>query len=1436
MNLGIQFPMTGSHCGRAGCFFRRRARVARFAAACWLVAAWSAGQSAGTALVRHAPTLNGGTIDGSVQMMMGENVSLVGPVTITRDLLVPGLPAVRVNGNPTFAGTIDGPGDATPSGYQVTLNGKASLRNLVRRTNAVALPSLAAPRSASGTATVVITTSSQPAPDFSTLRNLTLNDGVGQVVVPPGAYGDFAANAGSGFTLGVAGSTVPALYDFQHLNLAAGSQVHVVGPIVITVANAMAMSGAAGSAAHPAWLTLNLWSGNLSLTGSASIDGYVNARAGTVSLGGNTRITGGLTGDSLAIVGHPEVRLQVPPVTNTPPTVALTAPADGTVFTAPASMRLAAAATDADGTIAKVEFFAGASKLGEALSSPFEFVWSNVPPGAYALTAKAYDNAGASATSAARNVVVQIGLPYFTGFEAGDGYIAGTLAGQLGWTVSGDAALIDGSSYAGMRAALVGGAGTVSQARHSFPADPTQTIAFIDLFAKPTAGSAPTSSLVVQADSGQVALVRSADLGELFVFDGNGLGGGTWVATGWKAPIGADGRLSSWVRLTLREDFAAKRWDLYVNGRLVRGELGFSDNSARTFSHITLSGLATFGSLFDEFFAGFDNPLFADADRDGMEDAWEVQYGLDPRVNDRNADLDADGVTNLHEYQYGTRPDVADTDGDGLPDGWEIRYGLSPTRAALPTDDSDGDGVTDLQEFAAGTNPMSVDTDGDGMPDGWELSFGLNPLDPSDAALDADGDGKSNLVEYQTGTNPNDYYNGILPELISSVGPNLRTGPNGLVSVRVFRADGTVLANAPIGFEATTGGILLSLSPLGTSPAATLALRSDAQGYASIYVQYPSPAAALSALAATARSLTQSKTLSINIAPPIVDTDGDGLDDGWELQFLGTLSFGGNDDPGGMGRSLAQSFFLNSSPWPSPAVSTGLQLWYRADLGLAQDGAGKVSAWADLSGNAVHLAQANSAAQPLAVASSIGGKPAVHFDGIVSTLRTAAAVDLFKGSSDLTVIVVVKAGASQASYADILDYAHGQEPYGGFVVQQRQDALNQYGFGWRDPSNAFWVGLSSTIPIAAGAPQLLEFVKGGGTQAGYLNAAPVFSTPVSAAMLGNAPRIFSLGSFVADNSRYFNGDIAEVLIYNRALTATERARIEDAVGVRYFDTDADGLSDLWEMAKLGTLGYGAQDDPGGVNRPLLQSQQQGLPPWPAAPVTGGLQLWYRADLGVATDSSNRVSRWTDLSGGGAHAVQGNPAAQPVSVAFAAGSLPAIRFNGSSTALRSTAVDLLKGSPDVTVIAVVRPAASQVTYADILDYDHATSPYGGFVLQQNGGALNQYGLGWRSPDNSTWEGLGSAVGATASAVQILTVVKGGSTQSGFVNGEQQFVATLSAQMLINPPRPVMVGNFGAGGDRPFNGDMAEVLVYNRALSAAERLQIELALQQKYAPVN
>ena len=109
---------------------------------------------------------------------------------------------------------------------------------------------------------------------------------------------------------------------------------------------------------------------------------------------------------------------------NLPPRVSIVTPTNNAVYYTPVDLTLIARASDPDGTVAGVEFFAGRMDLGPGhpvvLDPPgvngvvglvYFLTWPGVPPGSYALTAVATDNQGASTTSDPVNISVLPGPP-----------------------------------------------------------------------------------------------------------------------------------------------------------------------------------------------------------------------------------------------------------------------------------------------------------------------------------------------------------------------------------------------------------------------------------------------------------------------------------------------------------------------------------------------------------------------------------------------------------------------------------------------------------------------------------------------------------------------------------------------------------------------------------------------------------------------------------------------------------------------------------------------------------------------------------------------------------------------------------------------------------------------------------------------------------------
>lgn len=80
-------------------------------------------------------------------------------------------------------------------------------------------------------------------------------------------------------------------------------------------------------------------------------------------------------------------------------TTSITAPTNNKTYTEGGSVVIDATAATTSGSISKVEFYQGTTKLGEDLTSPYSFTWTNVPAGKYDLKVIAYNSSSQSATS-----------------------------------------------------------------------------------------------------------------------------------------------------------------------------------------------------------------------------------------------------------------------------------------------------------------------------------------------------------------------------------------------------------------------------------------------------------------------------------------------------------------------------------------------------------------------------------------------------------------------------------------------------------------------------------------------------------------------------------------------------------------------------------------------------------------------------------------------------------------------------------------------------------------------------------------------------------------------------------------------------------------------------------------------------------------------------
>jgi regulation of enolase protein 1 (concanavalin A-like superfamily) len=232
--------------------------------------------------------------------------------------------------------------------------------------------------------------------------------------------------------------------------------------------------------------------------------------------------------------------------------------------------------------------------------------------------------------------------------------------------------------------------------------------------------------------------------------------------------------------------------------------------------------------------------------------------------------------------------------------------------------------------------------------------------------------------------------------------------------------------------------------------------------------------------------------------------------------------------------------------------------------------------------------------------------------------------------------------------------------------------------------------------------------------------------------------------------------------------------------------------------------------------------------WSEMPVDG-LRAWFRADQGVS-GSGVGVQRWADQSGGGVDAVQASEGRRPVVVEDAVGGRPAVMFDGADDFL--TFPLGLNGWSQMTMVVV--SAASDLAMtgswngAERAPLFWNETAWWGAVHLSPFDAHVRYRFGTEEPNNLPGFARPQALGGRFS---VTMARKDAGHESLFVDGQlaMEQSGRRAALSGIHP-----VGNLGRGfnDNTFFRGKIAEVFVYDRAIGATERAQLEQYLQDKY----
>jgi hypothetical protein len=235
---------------------------------------------------------------------------------------------------------------------------------------------------------------------------------------------------------------------------------------------------------------------------------------------------------------------------------------------------------------------------------------------------------------------------------------------------------------------------------------------------------------------------------------------------------------------------------------------------------------------------------------------------------------------------------------------------------------------------------------------------------------------------------------------------------------------------------------------------------------------------------------------------------------------------------------------------------------------------------------------------------------------------------------------------------------------------------------------------------------------------------------------------------------------------------------------------------------------------------------QGGAPFNPGSVGGGtLVLWLRADRGITLNGGD-VSGWNDFSGLANNVAQANGPNQPLYVASNAAfaNQPTVRFTSANTdALTTASGTLVAQSGARTIICAVR--ATDAVGGTIIDFQRDATDFA-FIWFDNAGTKIVF-------TDATVTTTVTAPPVMPNTAYVMTFVDSGTGTALVWRANQTGYATVgNIPAETAPPGGFSIGNRAASGFS-FQGDIAEILVYASALSAADYTTVENYMRGRYA---
>lgn len=227
------------------------------------------------------------------------------------------------------------------------------------------------------------------------------------------------------------------------------------------------------------------------------------------------------------------------------------------------------------------------------------------------------------------------------------------------------------------------------------------------------------------------------------------------------------------------------------------------------------------------------------------------------------------------------------------------------------------------------------------------------------------------------------------------------------------------------------------------------------------------------------------------------------------------------------------------------------------------------------------------------------------------------------------------------------------------------------------------------------------------------------------------------------------------------------------------------------------------------------------------PISLAPAIWY-------SDTGTDAAQWDDISGNARHATQSNASFRPSIQTNTLNGRQVRRFDGSNDVLEITNRSFLRNKPGVTVFVVVNPDINTTGTRYIFTY-------------QTSGGVNMVGMAQVGAPSGLFYGVrraqgdaadGTTFGAVPSATPTILTMQlrwAAAQKEAWINSTTTDLDT-SFQTAANSENADASQNAGIGGlasgTNLWDGDIAEVLIFDKSLASSDRLRVQYWLALKY----